>query len=243
MNNKCVYVYLDHRKPGKYIYEDLKLDYEPIYVGKGNLDRPDKHRYSYKYINRYNNKYKCLFYTKIISIINETGIFPSYIIYKNELTYDEANNIEISLIKRIGRIQNGGILTNMTDGGDGQGEYYIPSEETKRKMSIIMTGRKFGPMLEETKIKISKSKKDKCDGEKNPNWGKKMSEYCKKKIIEKNKRTYELIDKNGKKTIIDNMKNYCLNNNISYGCMLNLISGHSKKYKNWIKVIKIKKPD
>lgn len=34
-----VYVYLDPRKSGEYIYDDLKFNYEPFYVGKGRGDR------------------------------------------------------------------------------------------------------------------------------------------------------------------------------------------------------------
>ena len=76
MDNKCVYVYLDHRKPGNYVYGDLKFEYEPIYVGKGNINRPRNHKYLYKTtINR--------FYSKIKSIITETNKFPDFIIIKN----------------------------------------------------------------------------------------------------------------------------------------------------------------
>lgn len=35
MNEFYVYVYLDPRNPGKYNYDDLSFDYEPIYIGKG----------------------------------------------------------------------------------------------------------------------------------------------------------------------------------------------------------------
>lgn len=219
--NKCVYVFLDHRKPGNYIYDDLKFDYEPIYVGKGNIDRPNRHKDFYKYINKYNNKYKCLFYSKIISIINDTNIFPNYIFYKTGLTYNESNNIEINLIKKIGRIQNGGILTNMTDGGDGQSEGYKPSEETKRKISEI--------------------NKRKCRGEKNGNFGKKITDYHKNKISESNRKKYELIDINGNKTIVNNLPKFCKDNNLSLSCIRNVISGHSKKYQKWISIKKINK--
>lgn len=241
IRNKCVYIFLDHRKPGNYIYDDLKFDYEPIYVGKGNIDRPNRHKDFYKYINKYNNKYKCLFYSKIISIINDTNIFPNYIFYKTGLTYNESNDIEINLIKKIGRIQNGGILTNMTDGGDGQSEGYKPSEETKRKMSIIMTGRKLRPMSEETKRKISEINKCKCRGEKNGNFGKKITDYHKNKISESNRKKYELIDINGNKTIVNNLPKFCKDNNLSLSCIRNVISGHSKKYEKWISIKKINK--
>ena len=40
-----VYVYLDPRKLGEFIYEDLKFDFEPIYIGKGCNYRYRSHLY------------------------------------------------------------------------------------------------------------------------------------------------------------------------------------------------------
>jgi len=41
MNNNYVYVYVDPTKPGNYEYPNinLRLSYEPYYVGKGKLNR------------------------------------------------------------------------------------------------------------------------------------------------------------------------------------------------------------
>ena len=38
-----VYAYLDTRKNGDYIYDDLIFGYEPIYVGKGKNRRYKNH--------------------------------------------------------------------------------------------------------------------------------------------------------------------------------------------------------
>ena len=38
-----VYIYLDPRKRGKYIYEEFKFNYEPFYVGKGKGDQIKSH--------------------------------------------------------------------------------------------------------------------------------------------------------------------------------------------------------
>lgn len=69
-----VYAYLDTRKPGKYIYDDLNFEYEPIYVGKGK-NRRYKNHLSLR--NTMNNH----FYYKLNKIINE-GFEPSIIILK-----------------------------------------------------------------------------------------------------------------------------------------------------------------
>ena len=109
--NKCVYIFLDHRKPGKYIYDDLEFNYEPIYVGKGNINRPKNHKYRINKNNRFYNKYKKI--TKI------TGKEPDYIIIKENINEIEANNLEIMLIRKIGRKEENGPLTNLTFGGEG----------------------------------------------------------------------------------------------------------------------------
>lgn len=201
--NKCVYVFLDHRKSGKYIYDEFEFEFEPIYVGKGNLNRPKAHKY------RTENKTR--FYTKYNKILKETGLHPKYIIVKDNLTEEDANLIEIYLIKKIGRIDIGGTLTNLSDGGEGQSGWKM-SDETKHKKSIAMMGKHKGRILsDETKQKISKTKtgtkgiglgrkmsdkakynmslakKGKFLGENNSNYGNKMSQKSKDIISEKNK--------------------------------------------------------
>ena len=52
-----VYIYLDPRKPGEYVYDDLKFDFEPFYVGKGIGNRLNRHIYLYKYDNCNSFKY------------------------------------------------------------------------------------------------------------------------------------------------------------------------------------------
>lgn len=69
----------------------------------------------------------------------------------------------------------------MSDGGEGQSGWIMP-KEVKLKKSIAMTGKKLGPLSEETKRKISKSKMGKNTGQKHHNYGKKMSEESKKKM-------------------------------------------------------------
>jgi hypothetical protein len=109
------------------------------------------------------------------NIIKKTN-YNIEIIYNN-LSWEEACIKEKELISKYGRIDlKTGILTNMTDGGDGLSNM---SEEFKINMSKIKLGSS-GPnkgrkMSEETKEKLRQH-----------NLGKKLSEETRKKISESN---------------------------------------------------------
>ena len=111
MNNKCVYVFLDNRKKGEYVYGDYKFDYEPIYVGKGSKYRISDHK---RLSNIKNNS----FYVKYKDILNDTKEHPKYLIFKNNLSEEDSIKIEEQLIKKIGRLNtNEGPLTNEKSNG------------------------------------------------------------------------------------------------------------------------------
>lgn len=79
-------------------------------------------------------------------------------ILENNLTEEEAFQIEMKYINRVRRRDLGtGTLVNMTDGGEGS-VGHIHSEETKLKMSEAHKGKK---MSDEARRKISESVK-KC---------------------------------------------------------------------------------
>lgn len=61
------------------------------------------------------------------------------------------------------------------------------SEETRRKISVAMSGKKRKPFSEEWKRKISEA----TTGERNPNFGKHHSEETRKKMSEARKRYFE----------------------------------------------------
>ena len=133
-----VYVYLDPRKQGFFKYGEYEFNYEPFYVGKGNSNRWRRHL-TFKFLKENNNRLK---ENKIQKIINETGKNPIVLKYKENLSDIESKNLEIEMIKNIGRKDlNLGPLTNLTDGGEGR-KNIVVSEETKQKLSISGQGRK-----------------------------------------------------------------------------------------------------
>ena len=128
------YIYLDTRKPGKYIYGDYIFDYEPFYVGKGKCGQWKTHlieAINNKPIEKIGNPYK---YRKIRKILKE-NIEPIILKVESKLNEQDAFDLEIWMIWAIGRYDlKLGPLTNLTDGGDGiSGYIYSPS--LKLKMS------------------------------------------------------------------------------------------------------------
>lgn len=128
-----VYIYLDPRKPGEHIYFDdklkleVKFDYEPFYVGKGQNKRSTDHLRSG---NLKKNSYKN---NKIKKIIQKTEEQPEIITFKENLFEKEALNLERQLVALIGRYDlKKGPLANLTDAGDGPQNR---SKETREKIS------------------------------------------------------------------------------------------------------------
>ena len=169
IKNKCVYVFLDHRKKGDYIYGDYKFEYEPIYIGKGNLNRPKQHKYKSD-LTRFHNKYQKIF--------KKTGIEPQYIILEQNLSNRESIEKEIELIKLLKKIEDGGTLCNITNGGEGS------SGIVKNKKTI----RKFKSSIKKNYDKNLNERKNK------------FIEKCKNK--HNNKYDYSLIDYKNMRSII-----------------------------------------
>ena len=133
------------------VYRHRRVDTNKVfYVGIGNDYRP------YNQHNR--NKWW-------YNIINKTDYIVE-ILAKN-LTLDDAKELEILLIKEYGRKDiNSGILTNLTDGGEGN-QGWSPSIETREKMRQNNLGK---TMLEKSREKCRIA-------------GKKGSEAWMKKVI------------------------------------------------------------
>lgn len=116
MNEKDFYTYIifDTRKNGEYVYDDLRFDFEPIYVGKGKHSSK-KLRLETHFKSDKKNLLKA---NKILKIIEDTDELPLVKYYDIELTEQEALDQEKNLIDKIGRIvKETGPLTNIIDGG------------------------------------------------------------------------------------------------------------------------------
>lgn len=142
-----IYVYLDPRKKGDYEYGDYEFECEPFYVGKGHGKR------SFEHLRESQLKHKTHKNNKINKIRGE-GLEPIIIKISENLFESNAFDLEVKLIKLIGRYDLGyGPLTNKTDGGEGI-VGLIKTKEHRRNLSISRTGYKH---TDEAKENISKS--------------------------------------------------------------------------------------
>jgi hypothetical protein len=162
-NNFYVYIYLDPRKSGKYVYGQYQFDNEPFYVGKGNDGRYKIHlteAYNYKDKNtdRRKNNQKSNIIRKIKHELNQN---PIIVKYKENLTEREAFDLEIDMINIIGRTDlKTGPLTNKTAGGDGTSGYkYTKKDCLKIKLTHARCDGKHNSRAKKWKIISPKNKK------------------------------------------------------------------------------------
>lgn len=106
------------------------LNNQIFYIGKGRKNRPSQHLTEAK-SNNPSNPFK----TKILQEIINHGMKPIINIYLETKDEKEALILERNLISTYGKIQTGGILTNMLDGGF-KNSGYITTQETKNKISM-----------------------------------------------------------------------------------------------------------
>lgn len=150
-----------------YVYKHLKKGTEEVfYIGRGcgrraywKYDRND-------------------FWKKI-----ESKYGRDVVLVKENLSNDEANELEIELIKKYGRMNKGlGTLVN-TDGGEST-VGYIPTDETRMKISKAHKGRKHSDEWRENQ-RISLQ---------GVNKGMKHTEETKEKMSKANKKCIEVIN-------------------------------------------------
>lgn len=155
VEERCYYVYV-LRRPDVIWVDGLP---KPFYVGKGKGNRINYHVCHYG-----ENSYK----ENVIKKIKGLGLKVIHEKVIENLTEKEAFLEEMKLIKFYGRYNNRtGILTNVTDGGNGISGH-VHSLETREKISVGHIGIQKSP---ETCQKLSLAGK-----------GRKLTEACKKKI-------------------------------------------------------------
>lgn len=170
-----VYIYLDPRKKGNFVYKNIDLSflYEPFYVGKGIANRIETHMKSVDKNSREweKNKYKSQI---IYDIINE-GLDPIRFKIKFFKTKKQQSAYEYLLINNIGRkIYNHGPLTNILPGKHSDN----PGERRKGKTLEQIFGKK---KAQQWKSNMAKSH----DVSKNP--GKKRKGKKLEDLFDKNK--------------------------------------------------------
>lgn len=224
--NYYIYVYLDPRKSGNYIFGEYEFKYEPIYVGKGTRNRMNQH------LSNVNKGKTSLFYNKLRKIIN-SGFEPIRFKLIEGLSEYESLLMEIMLIKLIGRIDiETGTLCNMTEGGE---VGFKRTEESKRRLSESKRGEK-NPMFGKT---TSQKQKDAVNEARR--LGKiKLSDIGRQKIIDSGKKrrgkkntvvrfdvkTYKLISPNNEEYVIlgaKNLQQFCKERKLQYHVLKNNI--------------------
>lgn len=255
-----VYVYLDSRKSGKYVYGETEFDFEPFYVGKGMGARCYEHLYECNLngkiiVNEFKNNI-------IKKIIKETNQLPIIIKIKENLSEQEAFNLEVKMIKIIGRRNLGkGPLTNLTDGGEG-GYIHIWTYEEKERLrkNTIFKNREFIEKYvkgnnrgDPTKlIELNKSFRGKTLEER---FGEKKAKTIKNKIskilkglkkpqsyidklVKRCSKRWKIILPNTEEQIITNLSEYCRQHKLDQGAMVRVSQGKRNHYKNY-KCIKL----
>lgn len=132
-----------------YVYQlRLETSDTPFYIGKGRGYRSRQHMSpSRRKADTHKNR--------VINKALRDGVKVLVEILHEDLSESDAFTKEVELIAFYGRQNFGGCLTNATDGGEGSSGY-IATEETRKKLSAINTGRR---QAEETKSKISAANK------------------------------------------------------------------------------------
>lgn len=234
-NKYYVYVYLDPRKIGKFVYGEYSFDHEPFYVGRGCGNRDRQHVLELGQRSQQNkNRLK---QNKLRKIIEE-GFDPIVIRLIDHISFDESSNLEIYVIERIGRLVcQDGPLTNIERGGTGKKDYIV-SKETRNKISLSCKGK---TLTDATKELIRKSKigfrhsietKEKIRIAKIGSHPNRRDSI----VISKYRKNYYIItnDKNSDIAIITSgyeMNKYCKENSLDYNKLKNSLYDipHGKK--------------
>lgn len=208
-----------------YTYAYLREDKTPYYIGKGKGYRVNEKQ------------------GRSIGL----PIKERRIILKRFDSEFDAFKHEMYMIFIFGRKDNKtGILRNRSDGGEGSSNF---SKETRDYFSRLHKGK---VLSKETRDKISKANKGKkCSeynkqrykelflGEGNPNYGKRHSKETLLKISQatknKNLKTRTYIDPKNEIIIVNNLREFCIENELIYNSMISLHTERIYSHKGYKK--------
>jgi hypothetical protein len=227
-----VYILLDNRHPGNYgnkYYSDIS--FKPFYIGKGDkLTKNKTLRHIYHYVGcerlkeQQTNPHKC----RTIKLLKEQNFEPNFIIvYEND---DEklVLNVETELIKYYGKQIDGGILTNIADGGVG-GDLFKVVPGLREKLNKLGSERWGGEKNPNYKKPLSENFSHKYKKENGVHWntGSKMSDSTKEKIKKHKYDNLSIVEMVNIETlaVVDSLKSldailkYGLNNSALNRCL------------------------
>lgn len=170
ISNYFVYVLLDLRKQGEFIYEDYRFKNEPFYIGVSHR----KERLNEHFWKSQENTFKQAVIRKIL----KEGCLRENItlIMLKDLSKEEAFNKEKEIIGKIGRRdQKLGPLTNLSSGGEGTLELTQEQKQQLKDYNILNSRFKGKKHTKESKEKMRKTIGDKRKGELNANYGKRWT--------------------------------------------------------------------
>lgn len=127
------YIFLNPLKPANIYFEEVNITllYEPFYIGKGSSNRVKTHFYPSSLKNK-------SIKNNIIKKIHKNNKHVITLKLDVNLTQLKALELEEKYIKKFGRINNKtGILSNLTDGGDGTANLIIL--KTRKMVDKICT--------------------------------------------------------------------------------------------------------
>jgi hypothetical protein len=153
-----VYILLDDTKKGNYDNEFCSVNFKPFYVGKGDFEaknKTERHLIHYKETGKKLKKITNPHKFNTIKKLQEIGFEPNFIIVYRDNDEKKILEIESKLIKFYGKQKDGGLLTNISDGGVG-GNLFLHIDGLREKIDKILSER--------------------WSGEKNPNFNKPKEE-------------------------------------------------------------------
>lgn len=224
-----VYLYLDPRKTGTFVYGEYCFSCEPFYVGKGSGKRSIAH------IQPKNLKTKSPKNQKINKLIRN-GYKPIILLIQETLTESDAFNLEIKLIETVGRKdKNEGPLLNLYDGGYGSSK----SKETREKISATKkrqyaNGEVIHPLLGKTHSAEARLKMS--IAHKGSKWTIKQKQNLKKVRCEHKcyfTKQWKVTDPHGNSQVVFGLGQFCRENGLSQSHMFRVSKGQRNHHKGW----------